>query len=360
MKDYSIGGRKLQALSSGDYCNEETGEFLEVLRDDRFAWRERKKKANDLTDIYTAAQLDDKAENVKSCSTWLEYLAMNDGRRQLLHYNACKQRLCPICAARKAKIMARRLFRIMSKASVDHAGTQYIFLTLTMRNVPGDKLRDALDLLTKAWYRLCHRRPVDRAIKGWFRALEITRNRLQNTYHPHIHAILMVEDGYFERANGLYLTHDRWVEMWQQSLRVDYKPTVHIERTRNKAGNVSSKAAAAAIEAAKYATKDVDYLSKSLSKAEAAEVAKVYTDALVRKRMTALGGWMKDTAKALALDEIEDVKDLVRDDDSEGELTPETAELLEVFSWHFGVSDYIISSRRVNPNYITLDGDEDE
>lgn len=237
--------------------------------------------------------------------------------------------------------MAKRLIRVMSRVEADHPGVQFLFLTLTVENVTGDNLRAALDALTKAWFKLMHRRPVMRAVMGWFRAIEITRNRKADTYHPHIHAIIAVEPAYFKRANGLYLTHDAWVTMWQQSLRVDYRPSVRIQKT--------TAGMAAAVEAAKYATKDTDYISPSLPAAEAARVAAVYSTALTRKRMTAMGGWLLDASQALVLD-VEDDGDLVHDEDT-GELTMDTAELLENYGWHSGVSDHVLMNRRPNPAF---------
>lgn len=365
MADYSIHQVELQVVKTTNsagksdeiYTDPATGEVVERLEDSKFPWRHRKQQGLRLADVYKAAQLEKEADRVLSCSTWLEYLATIDGsKRQLHHFNACKKRLCPLCAARKAKIMATRLTKILAKVRADHQDTQLIFLTLTMENVPGDKLRAALDQLTKAWYRLFHRRPFDRAVKGWFRAIEITRNRAKDTYHPHIHAVLVVEDGYFQRANGLYLTQAKWVEMWQQSLRVAYRPIVDVRSTyqkggKSKANRKTEAAAAAAVEAAKYATKDSEYISPAIPMAEAAKVAATYTAALHKKRLTAMAGWVADAAQQLALEDIEDGGDLVHDEDGAGELSEATAELLEEYGWHFGVADHILIDRRPNPDY---------
>lgn len=352
MADYITMESELQEVKTGEstvYVDAGTGEVVEALQDNRFPWRERKKGTLRLADVYDAAAMPEQADKLKSCSTWLEYLTKGDlSKRELHHFNACKQRLCPICAARKARIMGIRVSKIIAKAQVDHPNTQILFLTLTIENVPGDKLREALDLLTTAWRKLTKRRPFDRAVKGWFRALEVTRNRSKDTYHPHVHAILLVEDAYFRRASGLYITQAKWVDMWQQSLKVDYKPFVGIERTRAKDGKC--KAMAAVLEASKYATKSKEYISDKLPKAEAAKVAAVYTAALVRKRMTALGGWLLDASQALELD-VEADGDLVHDEDGQGELTEATAELLEEYTWHFGVGDHLLKSRRENPDY---------
>lgn len=364
MPDYITAESKLQAVKYTDstgksrefYMDPATGEAVEQLQDEKFSWRTKKRETLVLADTYTAGKLDKYADRARSCSTWLEYLSNADqSKKELHHFNACKLRLCPLCAARKARIMANRLTKIIAKVKADHPGTQLIFLTLTIENVTGDKLREALDELTRAWSKLTRRRAVARAVKGWFRAIEITRNRTQDTYHPHVHAILVVEDGYFLRANGLYITQARWVEMWQQSLQVAYTPIVGIQSTyaKGKKGKPSRKAAAAAAavaEAAKYATKDVEYIGAAIPQAEAARVAKTYTAALHKKRLTALGGWMLDASQQLALN-MEDAGDLVHDADGTGELTEATAELLLSYGWHFGVMDHVLQDVQPNPDY---------
>lgn len=332
----------------------ETGEAVELepLRDDKFPWRERKLRGLDLATLYRTAQLPDKADKVVSCSTWLQYLATPDDKRQLHHFNACKNRLCPICNKRKAKRMAAQLLKVLDKVQADHKGTQLIFLTLTLENVPGDKLRAALDELTTAWVKLIRRRPFTRAVRGWFRAIEITYSEDADTYHPHIHAILVVENAYFYRNSPLYLTQSAWVTMWRESLQVNYNPVVDIRSTYGKGGKTkkAKKERGEVLEAAKYATKDSDFLNPRIAKEKAAEIVATYDAALHRKRLTAMGGWVKEAAKKLAVD-VEADGDLVHDTDDEGELTSKTAELLEDYGWHFGVSQHVLMFRQNNPEY---------
>lgn len=345
------------------YVDPATGATVEPLRDDKFPQMRKKKCGNlRLADIYRAAGYAKYADRARSCATWLLYLgnaAMD--KKQLHAMNACRLRLCPFCNTRKARIMGMRLSKIIQKVKTDHPGTQLVFLTLTVQNVAGDGLRDALTLLTGSWSKLTRRTPFVVAVKGFFRVLEITRNRVDDTYHPHIHAILVVEDGYFVRKNGLYITHDQWVGMWQQSLRVDYRPVVGIQSTYAKGGKGkpskgAAAAAAAVAEAAKYATKDAEYIGRSVPDGEAVQVVRTYTEALRGKRMTALGGWMKDAAKQLDID-MEDAGDLVHEDGS-GDLTEATAELLLTYGWHFGVADHILMDVRPNPDYQGGDADD--
>ena len=348
----TVKNNKEQQKATRIYCDLDTGEAVEGLRDEKFPWRQRKQRTMELATLYRTAKMDDKADKAVRCSTWLQYLATPDDRRQLHHFNACKNRLCPVCSKRKAKHMAVQLMKVLDKVQADHKGTQLIFLTLTVRNCTGDKLRATLDELTTAWVKLIKRRPFARAVKGWFRAIEITYNEDADTYHPHIHAILVVENAYFFKNSPLYLTQPTWEKMWRESLRVNYNPRVDVRSTYGKGGKTkkAKKERGEVLEAAKYATKDSEYLDPRLPKEKAAEIVAVYDAALRRKRLTAMGGWVKEAAAALAVD-VEDDSDLVHDTDGEGELTSETAELLEDYGWHFGVSDHVLVSRRENPDY---------
>lgn len=364
MDDFSTSTVGFQVVNLPDstgnlveyHVDPDTGEPLEPLRDEKFPWTVRKRKTLALADCYKAGGDGKRADRSVGCSTWLEFLSNGD-ERQLHHFNACKQRLCPLCSARRARILAGRLVKVLEKVTTDHPGTQLVFLTLTVANVPGDKLRATLDLLTDAWDKLRKRRAIDRAVKGTYRAIEITRNRDTDEYHPHIHAILVVEDAYFKRSSGLYLPHDRWVDMWQQSLRVSYRPSVDIRSTytkgkRGKPSKAAKAAQAAAVEAAKYATKDSDFLADGIPLDEAARVVQTYTAALAGKRMVGMSGWIKEAAAQLRLElEADSVKDLVHDDDSAGALTPETAALLEEYGWHFGMEEHVLRDRRPNPDY---------
>lgn len=342
------------------YVDGDTGAVVPGLHDERFQWRTRKRQTLRLADLYKLAGYAAQRDKAVACSTSLEYIANADGsERRLQRFNACQLRLCPICSARKARIMAIRLMRVLKQVQETHADTQLIFLTLTLKSCTGAELRRTLDLLTTAWHKLVRRRPFDRAIRGWFRAIEITYNPKTGLYHPHIHAPLVVEDDYFRAASGLYLEHDRLVRMWRDSLQVDYDPGVDVrstyvkgQRGKKKAGKAAEKAAekafSAAVEAAKYATKGSDFLRGGMPDNVAAQVVSDYTMALHGKRMTAMGGWIKDAAAALDLADLEDVQDLVHDDD---ELSVDTAEMIEVYGWHWRVADHVLVWRGRNPDY---------
>lgn len=383
----------LEPVTDGLYQDPRTGEAVPALKDDKYAWRVKKKKTVAVASLYRAGKDDRYADRALSCATWLQYLSdLKGDKRTLQAFNACHLRLCPLCANRRAKQMTARLVRILKAVKGEHPTATLLFLTLTVKNCDGAALRDTLTLLTAAWTKLAKRRPFMRAVKGWFRAIEITRNAADGTYHPHIHAILVVEPAYFklvtvedddgnkERtlyANGLYIPHGQddagpdgkpktptwykgpfWVDMWQQCLRVDYPPSVRISKAKGKPGEQRDTDAAslhAALEAAKYATKDSEYINGSIPEAERAGVLRTYTDALRGKRLVALGGWLADAADGI---DLEDDGDLVHGDDDGGDdLTAATAEMLEVYGWHFGVGEHVLKVRMQNPDYQGGPGD---
>lgn len=305
-----------------------------------------------LYELYEKAGYPDYAVRTRDCATFLQFNVYQSGERRLKTANFCKLRLCPMCIGRRARRSAWKLSQVLNMAEAEH-GAKFLFLTLTMKNVPGDQLGDALTQLTEAWYRLCHHRQFERSIGGWFRAIEITRSGKQ--YHPHLHAILAVEPDYFSRESrksGKYLHQSDLVERWQKALRVDYRPSVRIQTAKGKSGEgtaVASAGGRAAVEAAKYAVKDEDYIDPKLPEAEAVQIVRDYTEALHRRRLTAFGGWLKEAARALDAEDMED-GDLVHTE--EDVIRGDLVEMVEAFNWHFGAGDFILSSREINP----LDG----
>lgn len=343
--NYTTRYQESQVLVSGD------GEIT-TLRDRRFDWRERKEKTMLLYELYEKAGYPDYAARTKDCATYLTFNVYQSGERRLKTANFCKLRLCPMCIGRRARRSAWKLSQVLDMAEEKH-GAKYLFLTLTMKNVTGDQLGDALGKLAQAWNRLLKQRQIERAVKGWFRAIEITRSG--KNYHPHLHAILAVEPDYFSRESrksGKYLNQTDLVVRWQKALRVDYKPSVRIQTAKGKSGDgtaVASAGGRAAVEAAKYAVKDEDYIDPKLSEGEAIQILTDYTNALKRRRLTAFGGWLKEAARALDAEDMED-GDLIHTE--EDVIRGDLVEMVEAFNWHFGAGDFILSSREINP----LDG----
>ncbi len=297
-----------------------------------------------LADIYRAAGYEEYVKRARECSTYLQYNAMGDGRKTLQSANFCNLRLCPLCTARRARKAAYQLSQIMNLVQAEH-GARYLFLTLTVKNVLGPELGDALKALTASWFRLVRHRQVVRSVPGWYRAVEITRNADDGSYHPHIHAVLAVLPEYFRRSSDLYISHAEWVRRWRQAARLDYDPSVRIQCATDD-GSVDLRGRKLVLEAAKYATKSSDYIDKRLDLETAAQVVRCYTEALWHRRMIAYGGWMKDAARAMGAENPEKDTDLVHIGDET--IRSDVAELILDYHWNFGVGDYVLASKRLN------------
>lgn len=332
--------------------NDEYGQApkFEKLIDSRFPWVERRKKTVMLAQIYEKAGYIPYAERAGSCATWLQFYAMGDGSRTLSAANFCDLRLCPMCIARRAKRNALKLTRIMDAVEAEKK-CRFIFLTLTVKNCDGSALGETIKALLRAWFKLVRHREIDRAIGGWFRALEITRNRKTRKYHPHLHAILAVSPDYFDFNSGLYISQKAWRDHWQKAAGLDYDPSIRISTTKAR-GGCDSATRSATVEAAKYATKDSEYIDPKLSMEDAVAIVTDYTEALFRKRLTAFGGWMKETAKLFDADSL-DNGDLVHVEDNR--IREDIADFIETYNWTIGAGDYVLSDRMVNPLKVQRD-----
>ena len=200
-------------------------------------------------------------------------------------------------------------------------------------------LADEIDNLMNGWKRLVNRNPFKKAVKGWFRALEVTHNLDVNSvsydkYHPHFHVVLAVNRNYFTKN---YIKHEDWCKMWQECMKLDYLPNVDVRRFKASNKKELQKSVS---EAAKYTVKDNDFLIPDNPSLQDDTVA-ILTSALFNRRLIAFGGVFKEVHKQLKLDDIE-TGDLVN---VEGEDLREDVEYYrKVVMWNFGYSNYYINS----------------
>ncbi len=298
-----------------------------------------------LAEIYAHAGYPEMAARAGTCATSLQFgVWLDSGEKRLKAANFCQLRLCPMCAARRAHKAAYKLNQVMNAAEAEH-GCRYVFLTLTVENCTGAELGATLGKLAKGWYRLMEQRSIERAVRGWFRAIEITRNPKDGTYHPHIHAILAVPPEYFAAGSPLYITQKEWRERWQQAARLDYDPSVRVQVAKGKNGETVGRAAV--LEAAKYATKDAEYIDPRLSLDKAAQIVVDYTRALHRRRLTAFGGWLKEAAQRFDAERLEEATELVHLGDET--IRADLADMIETYNWHMGAGDYVLARRELNP-----------
>ena len=206
-----------------------------------------------------------------------------------------------------------------------------------------DELKDELDKILKAFNNFMRRKEM-KAIKGWFRGLEITHNtdkksNSYDTYHPHIHMILAVNKSYFTSRD--YINQKRFRELWQESLGIDYEPMVNIKRFKASNQKEIEKSLA---ETSKYTVEKDDFLLEDDYEMTDKTVA-ILDKALAYRRLVAWGGVLKKIHKELNLDDIE-TGDLVKTDLEDEDLRG-LDYYIECVGWNFGLSNYYYKNIRL-------------
>lgn len=268
-------------------------------------WRGRKIMSLKLADIFKELGYKESlVERVSTCGDVLRFVRREDGSLKLYQAYFCKNKLCPMCNWRRSMKYSYQTSRIVDEAINQEPKARFLFLTLTVRNVKGDDLNATLTSLTQSFDRLFKRVKVQRNLLGYLRSVEVTHNERENTYHPHIHVLLMVKSSYFAGKDN-YISQKEWSDMWSQSLKVDYFPIVDIRVVKQSYQGIEK----AIIETAKYPVKpmNLDVTDKQV-------VDDLY-QGLYRKRQLGFGGLFKTIKKQLELDDIEN-GDLIHTSDN--------------------------------------------
>lgn len=304
-------------------------------------WRNKKINNILLAESYKRLKLK-KAYRVLECGTYLEFKKSKDNPnlKKLSGANFCKDRLCPMCSWRRSLKIFGQVSKIMDKLQEENS-YEFLFLTLTSKNVYGKNLREELDKLFYGINKFFKITKIKKSIKGWFRALEVTHNLNEksesyNTYHPHFHIILVVNKSYFKKRD-LFITQEEWKKFWQKSLKINYVPIVDIRKINNKKNKKDIKSAVA--ESAKYTIKDNDYIVLGNEKLTDESVY-ILNDSLKNRRLTAFGGEFKKVHKLLNLDDAEK-DDLINTDNEEDEIREDIESVIERYRWHIGIKQYI-------------------
>ena len=195
-------------------------------------WRGRKILSLKLADIFKELQYKDSLiERVATCGDTLRFIRREDGSLKLYQAYFCKNKLCPMCNWRRSMKYSYQTSRIVDEAIKQEPKARFLFLTLTVKNVEGEALNSTISQLTKSFDRLFRRAKVKKNLLGYLRSVEVTHNENDNTYHPHIHVLMMVKSSYFKGKEN-YITQKEWGDMWSQSLKVSYTPMVDIRTVK--------------------------------------------------------------------------------------------------------------------------------
>lgn len=265
------------------------------------------------------------ADLVLNCGTFLEIAETEEGAR-IVAANFCKARLCPSCAWRRSLKIYAGTSAILDHIDRTRPGqVKYLFLTLTVRNIPLSDLGHAIDSMAEAYNRLRNNRAWKRRVLGAMRTLEVTLNEETKEAHPHYHFILAVDRQYATKSDETYWTHEDWQNAWKKSARLDYAPNVSIERVKGRRSGIA--------EVSKYMAKDSDYLKDG--DAEFTDWAvRGLTDALHGRRLISYTGIMRDAQRDIGM---EDPEDGALTDDLRGDI----ACVIRRYHWSAGLGCYV-------------------
>lgn len=297
----------------------------------------KRKKCNRVADSLKRLGYDSKAARVRDCGTQMVLAYIFAEQRIELHRaNFCRERLC---AMQRTRQIFAQVSQVMDAIDQERPELTPVFLTLTVRNCKAGELGVMLDTIFQGWRRLMNNDRMKRLIPGWFRALEITYNEDTDTYHPHIHAIMLVTPSYFTTPKD-YMTTKKWVAAWRKALRLDYDPICDIRAIETTAADDRAGAVA---EVAKYTVKDTDYLKDDEALTD--KLVEVFSIAIRGRRLYAFGGLMKEVAKRLKLKDADEFQTGEVTDEKGIVLRKDIDYVLLLYRWNIGLSRYSFDGR---------------
>jgi plasmid rolling circle replication initiator protein Rep len=222
------------------------------------SYKEKKKEAEKISHLYTYSEK--KHSRINDCSvtlwreTW-EHTATQE-KKELFSSNNCQLRFCPVCSWRKALKSSAIAYSNLSKME----NLNFLILTLTLKNCDILDLKTTIKHMSESFHRLKKNTQWIKNVKGYIRAFECTVGD-DGKMHPHFHVLLQVVPSYGKnKSRGYYISHEEFIDLWQNALKVDYKPSIRITKVKPKK-KFKNPLAGSVCEIIKYTFKSSD-LSK--------------------------------------------------------------------------------------------------
>lgn len=288
-----------------------------------------KNRAKSIMDIYRDLGMNERAEKLKDCGTKLYFEPDENNEIKLKHANFCKDRLCPMCAWRRAMKAGGQVSQIAENLKSKY---NFVFLTLTVRNCSADDLHKTIGDLISGYTKLMHYKRTKEAFRGGFRVIEITRNTEETPdleFHPHIHALLAVDKTYFQSSKYI---HFKEIQMlWKRAMKLKYDPTVFIEKVKEDPNSPEEMRLGKAVaEVAKYTLKSNDMTKGDTS----SNLLAVYclAEALAGRRLQTYSGVFEEERIKLGLDDVTD-GDLVHTTEQEADAPSTGIKIFALWRW---------------------------
>lgn len=311
-------------------CNCKTHDALTDYSPKDKPWDVHRAQADMVQSIYHGVDRFERlAKRISECSGVLRFEEIADAETgeislKLRDTQFCRVRHCPVCQWRRSLMWQARFFQTMPEIVKNYPEVRWMFLTLTVRNCEVEELRKTLQDMGKAWQRFIKRKEFQ-GVLGWVRTTEVTRGK-DGTAHPHYHVLMMVPPAML--SGRLYIKHDKWVDLWKSSMKLNYSPNVDVRAVKPRKKDTAEQALNRAVkETLKYAIKPVDMVEDEHWFLE-------LTKQVHRLRFIATGGVLKDILR----EDEETEEDLLLKKENE-EQEEENSDTVN-FSWRRSEKQY--------------------
>ena len=266
-----------------------------------------------------------KLDRLKECGNFIKFQSSEDKTKFILAGgNFCNNRFCPFCSWLKAKRTAFELLELIKVVEYTEK-LAFIFITLTVPNVPKESLREEIENFNISFNRLWKTKEFKAFNKGFIRKLEVTYNEERNDYHPHFHLVVAVNKSYFTSRD--YMSKRRLLELWQRATRNPAITQVDIKPCR-------MDTVKQVMELATYSAKQGDLYSSK-------EVFDGFYEGLFRKKLLVYNGIFKEYKKKIDIGEVDPTQVI--------ELNQLLEETTKEFYLQWEKDNYLIADERELP-----------
>ena len=344
-RDFTTKPDNLQILSDFKIIDTFRGGKKIKIKKER-PWELRKSESLAIAKAFKSLGNLDVHEKISGCGAYLEFQscgAVPDHHRRLKNAYFCRDRSCIMCQWRKSLKVQAQLFSVADYHFSQNGNKSDVpvLLTLTIPNCKGDELKGRLDLMGNAWNKMTQR-SFYKPVKASFKAFEITYNRDKDTYHPHIHCLLVVGGWYFDLNRTDYIDHETWTRRWREATGLDVNGAgIDIRRVKKRKGKSLSSIVS---EVAKYSVKPASFIHNGIEGIVALpNVLSIIRNAISRKRIYSFGRNFAKIHRELNLKDPND-SDLISASDedlSESQCPKCNASLCEEhYHWHTKMKNY--------------------
>ncbi len=248
------------------------------------------------------------AKRMRDCARRLDFITQQTPEKFAMHLKgafACGDRFCPLCMKLKARKLVGLLSDVIEVHAEEFPRSLPILFTGTMPNVSDDDLGAAITNLLTGCRAFIRNRALTKRVKGAFRSIEVTYNRHDKTWHPHVHMILFMDEAFWRPSAGLYLPHPEWLAHWQAAMGMPDIKIVHVAkigRDRDGVLVLGDRFFGDLAEACKYLVKVGSVLERTEAgwTADPALIAILHA-ALKGRRLTSLTGSLRKLRRRVAL-----------------------------------------------------------